>query len=165
MEASVIPGWNDFFVAVAGVAGALVGLVFVALSINLPRIIKMPGVSGRAAETIVLLAGALVGSLVALMPHLSLLDLGLLLLVSSLNAWGWPMAIQMGSILKREYPSPALAAIRVTLYQAAALPGVAGAGLLCAGAPSGIGLFAIGTVLSMLVALFNAWVLLVEILR
>jgi hypothetical protein len=56
VEPSVVAGWSELLTAVAGTAGALVGLVFVALSINLARILALPGVSGRAAETIVLLA-------------------------------------------------------------------------------------------------------------
>jgi hypothetical protein len=48
--------WTDFLVAAAGATAALVGLVFVGLSINLKRILALPGVSGRAAETVLLLA-------------------------------------------------------------------------------------------------------------
>jgi len=48
-------GWTDFLVAAAGATGALVGLVFVGLSINLTRILALPGVSGRAAETVLLI--------------------------------------------------------------------------------------------------------------
>ena len=49
-------GWSNFLVAVAGAAGALAGRVFVSLSINLARILALPGVTGRAAETLILLA-------------------------------------------------------------------------------------------------------------
>jgi hypothetical protein len=52
-------------VASAGTPGALAGLVFVGLSITLGRILQLPGIPGRAGETILLLAAALVGTLLA----------------------------------------------------------------------------------------------------
>src|SRR6185437_11799985 len=71
MENPIVSGWSDFFVAAAGAAAALAGLVFVSISINLSRIIEARGVSGRAAETMVLLSGALASSLITLFPHIS----------------------------------------------------------------------------------------------
>ena len=72
--------WSDFFVAVAGASAALTGLVFVAVSINIERILKLQGVTARALATLLLLLGALVVSLLALAPGLSRVALGLLLL-------------------------------------------------------------------------------------
>ena len=40
--------WTDLFVASAGASAALAGLVFVAVSINVDRILKLEGVPGRA---------------------------------------------------------------------------------------------------------------------
>jgi hypothetical protein len=51
--------WHDFLLALAGAAGVLTGLVFVGVSINLEKIISQPGfgLSGRAAEALILLSG------------------------------------------------------------------------------------------------------------
>jgi hypothetical protein len=40
--------WHDLFVAVAGAAAALAGLVFVAVSINVERILQYKGLPERA---------------------------------------------------------------------------------------------------------------------
>jgi hypothetical protein len=54
--------WESLFVAEAGASAALAGLLFVALSINLERILKGTGLPGRAGEAIVLLLTVLVVS-------------------------------------------------------------------------------------------------------
>jgi hypothetical protein len=54
--------WESLFLAEAGASAALAGLLFVALSINLERILKGAGLPGRAGEAIVLLLTALVVS-------------------------------------------------------------------------------------------------------
>jgi hypothetical protein len=156
-------GWNDFLVATSGTAGALAGLVFVALSINLGRILQLPGISGRAAETIVLLAAALIGALLALVPGQSATRLGLLLLLLWLAAWGLPTVAQIRELLRRHYLRYNV--LRFVLYQAATVPLLL-AGLSLRGyLAGGLAWFALAVVLSIIVALLNAWVLLVEILR
>jgi hypothetical protein len=156
-------GWSDFLVATSGTAGALAGLVFVALSINLGRILQLPGISGRAAETIVLLAAALIGALLALVPGQPAARLGLLLLLLWLAAWGLPTAAQIRELLRRHYLRYNV--LRFVLYQAATMPLLL-AGLSLRGyMAGGLAWFALAVVLSITVALLNAWVLLVEILR
>ena len=165
MENPVVSGWSDFFVAGAGAAAALAGLVFVSISINLPRIIETRGMSGRAAETIILLSGALASSLITLFPHISALHLGLSLLLTTIPTWALPMSIQWRSLRQRSYLNPAQAALRIGLGQAATLPGVWSALSLCGLLPGGLAPLAMAIILSMLVAILNAWVLLIEILR
>ncbi len=60
--------WSDLFVATAGASAALAGLVFVAVSINIERILKFSGLPERALETVLLLLGVLLVSVVGLIP-------------------------------------------------------------------------------------------------
>ena len=165
MENSIIVGWPDFLVATAGATGALAGLVFVAISINLARIIELPGVSGRAAETLILLSGTLAGSLAALIPHMTEKELGCVLLCISIPTWMLPNFVQLRSIKRRTYYRSTHAIVRFILHQVAAFPGVL-TGLSFLGLmPGGLVWFGVGAILSILVAMFNAWILLIEILR
>jgi modulator of FtsH protease len=94
--------------------------------------------------------------------------LGAEVLVVGLAAWGWIVAIQLQ--LLREWGSMRADlrvpfVLRVVLGQVASLPLViAGVAVLWVG-PVGLYWLVAGTVFSILAALFEAWVLLVEINR
>jgi hypothetical protein len=159
MEISVVAGWSDF--TAASTAGALAGLLFVAVSINLSRIIEAPGVSGRAAEAIILLSATLSEALASLVPHLSAAALGLAFAIVSVPAWLAPVVIQIQSIRARTYLKPPYAVVRGVLHQLQCSPRWRYGGCY----RGGILWLAAGAIFSMLVAILNAWVLLVEILR
>ena len=72
--------WSDLFVAAAGASAALAGLVFVAVSINVERILQFAGLPERALETILLLMTVLLVSIVGLVPGQGSTALGLELL-------------------------------------------------------------------------------------
>ncbi len=165
MENSIIAGWSDFLVATAGATAALAGLVFVAISINLARIIERPGITGRAAETLILLSGILAASLAALMPHLTVKELGGILLCISVPTWMLPNLIVILSVKRKTHYHLLDALLRALLHQAAALPGVLTSLSLLGLLHGGLIWFGAGAILSILVAMFNAWVLLIEILR
>jgi len=157
--------WSDFLVAAAGATSALGGLVFVALSINLTRILELPGVSGRAGETLLILGTGLIASLVALVPGIGPSRLGVAFIVLWVPTWGAPTLIQIRAFRQHRYHRLHLAVWRFLLYQFATTP------LLLAGLSlngyfaGGLLWFAAAVVLILIVALFGAWVLLVEILR
>ncbi len=68
--------WQTLFAVQAGAAATLTGLVFVAVSINLPRIIETPGLPGRAAESMLQFLQVFFVSLAILIPQQPLTTLG-----------------------------------------------------------------------------------------
>ena len=162
--------WHDFFLAQAGAAGVLTGLVFVGVSINLQKIVSDPssGLAGRAAEALILLVAVLLASVLGLVPGQGAGLLGAEVLVVGLAAWVWILAIQLPRL--REWGSMRADlrisfVLRVVLGQVGTLAMViAGFAVLWAG-PGGLYWLVAGTLFSIIAALADAWVLLVEINR
>jgi hypothetical protein len=162
--------WHDFFLAQAGAAGVLTGLVFVGVSINLQKIVSDPrsGLAGRAAEALILLVAVLVASVLVLVPAQGADVLGAEVLVVGLATWVWIAAIQLPRMLEWTTMRADLRVsfvLRVVLGQVTALALViAGVALLWVG-PGGLYWLVASTVIAILGALSDAWVLLVEINR
>ena len=162
--------WHDFFLAQAAATATLTGLVFVAVSINLQTIVSDPssGLAGRAGEALILLVGVLTVSVLVLVPAQGSGILGAEVLVVGLAAWVWIVAIQLPRLrewgtMRADLRGPFV--LRVVLGQVATLTLViAGVAVLWVG-PGGLYWLVAGTVFSILAALFEAWVLLVEINR
>jgi hypothetical protein len=158
-----VDGWNDFFVAAAGTASVLAGLLFVGLSINLERLLRVPTLLRRASATIALLGNVIGISLLMLVPTISIrrsgivllaLNVGIAILVGWLSLrsiWMGPPAFRSGQI--------AGAALRIC----ALAPLLIGSILLLGGHTSGLGWLVPGFLLSFAATLFESWVVLVEI--
>ena len=157
--------WHDFGVAAAGSSAALAGLVFVAVSINLDRILTYPWLPDRVGETVVLLVAVLVESLLLLAPGQSRAALGAELMTIGAAAWAAVTATHLRLRRHPTYTTQAQRRVRVVVGQLASLPAlVAGVSLLVHAGGGLYWMFA-GITLSVLAAASNAWVLLIEIAR
>lgn len=155
--------WESFAVAEVGAAAALAGLLVVACSINIGRVIELPSVVSRMAASLVLFTGVLIVGIVLLVPgqdrRLSGVELavvGCVMVAAAARNHGMRAA-------RPEYRRNALGA---ALLATIASLFVVAAGTLYAAATGG-GLYWLfpGVVVAFSVGLFNAWVALVEILR
>lgn len=155
--------WSDLFVAAAGASAALAGLVFVAVSINVDRIIGAPGLPDMALVTLMLLTGVLVVSLFCLVPDQDAETLGTELLVQS-AIW----AVGIGAFVRRSLPrgQPRYRYLsRLVFPLFGTVPYVVGSLLLLSGDAAGMYWVFAGIIGAVIAAVSNAWVLLVEILR
>lgn len=156
--------WSPFFTAQVGASAALAGLVIVAVSINLQRILSLPALTGRAGETLVLLVGALVLSSVMLMPAGPVMLGGAAVVVSAL-VWSACLVIHIGAVSQAAGGTRGLLAARIALTQLTTLAMVAGSAFLLAGNPAGFFWLAAAALFAIVGAVMSTWVLLVEILR
>jgi modulator of FtsH protease len=158
--------WHDFFVAEVGASAALVGLLFVATSINLSRIVKARYLVALAGQTLTILAGVLCVASLALFPDVN--ARGVLFAIAFVAAAMWIIATRLLwtlRLLPAVWRTPQRLASNILLAQSATLPVVIGSVLgLIRGQfyPDAI---AAGIVLALVASLYSAWVLLVEILR
>lgn len=163
--APAIVGWSDFFTGASASSAALLGLLFVALSINLQPILKSRGLTSRASESMLLLGAALVVSLLALMPGITALQFGAPVLATAVVAWSVPMLSQWRAKTMGQHQEFRYEAARFAMRQVATLPLAAGAVLLLARNAEGTAWIAVALILCMVVSLWTTWILLVEILR
>jgi hypothetical protein len=160
-----IAEWSALLAVEAGAAATLTGLVFVAVSINLNRIITIPGLPGRAAESILQFLEVFFISTVALIPGQSERILAVEVLVIGTVLW---IAQMVGLVrylrLRTGHPRSWLLR-RAVLSQLATVPFlIAGVALLLE-APGALYWLVPGFILSFVAGVISAWVLLVEILR
>jgi hypothetical protein len=158
-------GWENFFIAEFGASAVLTGLIFVGVSINLTRILSIPGLANRALLALTLLLAILVVSSLLLVPGQSLLLVGIDVLLTGLAAWTivWMLDISILRSMESRYRRPYV--INMVLSQLAVLLYIiAGITVLVSGA-GGLYWLVPAIILSFIKAILDAWVLLIEINR
>ncbi|HTQ82745.1 MAG TPA: hypothetical protein VMI47_05700 [Pseudolabrys sp.] len=157
--------WSDFFLGEVGAAAALAGLVIVAVSINLQRILAFPQLPGRAGEMLIMLVGALLASSVALLPGQPARIFGWEILTIGAFVTVAPLWIQIRALVAVRDQPLHWWLWRLVIVFLAGLPMIAGGILLIAGDESGVYWVAASVLVIVAATVWNAWVLLVEILR
>ncbi|HEX7279052.1 MAG TPA: hypothetical protein VF255_05430 [Solirubrobacterales bacterium] len=155
--------WSDLFVATAGASAALAGLVFVAVSINVDRILKFRGLPERGLETVLLLLGVLLASIFCLIPGQSEVPLGLELLGLGLVLGA--ITVRLPTVSEGGDQGESLILTRWGLRGLAIVPLLLAGLTMLLEAGGGLYWLVAGVVFAIVAAVANAWVLLVEILR
>ncbi|MEP9378123.1 hypothetical protein ABLE91_15505 [Aquabacter sp. CN5-332] len=156
--------WANFFSAQVGASSALLGLLFVGVSLNLPKILASPGLPNRALLALILLLIVLILSLIFLVPNqgLRLLAVEVLFFAVLMLAVGTAIEISLtkaARVLRKAY------LLNFVLFELSALPYLVAGVLLAMGDAAGVYWLAAGMILSIVKAVTEAWVLLVEINR
>jgi len=162
---SLATDWANFFVAEVGASAALTGLVVVAISVNLSRILAFEQLPGRALEAIVTLAGTLVVTSLGLVPNQPGWLFGAEVFVVGLVAFMVPVGIQLRSLASMRNVTTRKKLTRVVISAVASLAFLGSGVCLMAGLESGLYGLAAGVILSLVAGVWHAWVLLIEILR
>jgi hypothetical protein len=162
---SPLSEWHSLFSVQAGAAATLTGLVFVAVSINLTRILETPGLSGRAAESIVQFLQVFFVCTSTLIPRQPLPALGVEVLAIAIISWGLQVTTQVRYSRSRAGHPLYWLIMRIVQTQLAEVPFFVGGFVLALGSPAGLFWLVPGFVFSFVAGVVNAWVLLIEILR
>ena len=157
------PAWESFAVAEVGAAAALAGLLVVAASINIARIIELPSVVSRLGGTLALFTGVLAVGTELLVPGVERRLLGAAIAVTGAAVAVILVRLRGVENAQVEYRRPSLV-VTVVAVAAALFLAVAGVSY-AAGAGGGLYWLAPGVLLAFGSGLVNAWVALVEILR
>jgi hypothetical protein len=155
--------WGTFFSAQLGASATLAGLLFVSLSINLSDILNSEYLIPRAGKALLTLTGVLFTSSLCLVPRLIWLDwalvcVGTLLLVPL-------VVLQQSASRDNPYVTGVQKFFAWLLTVMSALPVVICGFALHEPQMGGLYWLPVATLFSFASALFDAWVLLVEIKR
>lgn len=159
-----IQSWSGFMSVAAGLAATLSGLVFLAVSINLQQVIRTPGVSTLALESLTQLLGAMIIALLALTPGQTAVMLGAEVTLLTCVLWLLQTKWQL-SFLRQQKRPWRWAANRFFRTQLACLPLFFAGVTLWSGHLKGSFWFAPGMPAAFIAGVTNAWVLLVTIVR
>ena len=158
--------WKDFWVAIAGSAAALTGLIFVGVSISLQRILSHPQLPSRAMQSLLLLLTVLVVATLNLIPGQPQFLVGSEVLIIGILVWAITLRSDLKALPKTDSAEKKYIRQNILLTQFAVIPYIiSGIVILLKGTDYGFYFITPGIILCFIKAVLDAWVLLVEIYR
>ena len=157
--------WNDLYVAVAGAAAALTGLIFVGVSISLTKILSFPTLPNRALVSIILLLSILTFSILLLVPGLNMSLTGCELSIIGLIVWLFVTRIDIRMYRAQEQQYKRRYLLNILFNQLAIIPYIIGGLCILFHREAGLYWIVFSFILSFIKSVLDAWVLLVEINR
>ncbi len=165
MHAYDTAGWLPYFAAMVGAAAALTGLLFVAVSLNLDKILEGPRfLPHRAAETLGILFLVLYASAVTLVPQ-SIRLVGVELLAATVPLQILVLRSQLAHRKERAEDPVLWIVSRMSATAICTVPALLAGISLAAHWGGGLYWLVPATILGIGGAVYSAWVLLVEIVR
>ena len=156
--------WSEFNVAMVGATAALAGLVIVASSVNISEIVKTRSLTARLAAGIAALVLAIVASGLGLIPGISAVWFGTLLIVAAAGAGVFQ--VQATRAIFADHDPAAQAKLVKSIFGFLPIAAyIAGAVAVFGGHPAGLFLIAAGCILAIVTGIVVSWVALVEVLR
>jgi hypothetical protein len=160
----VVETWDSFGVVVGAASGALIGLLFVAISVSGGRIARHPALHVGAARTLVLFGIALVAAILVVTPNQADWALGTELIILGVLAGAALILVGRGRMDVDASPESRLARTldRTTPnLPTCLLTEIAGVTLIAGG--GGLYWLVPAVVLALVSGTLNAWLLLVQI--
>ena len=160
-----VADWEPFYTAQVDAGAALLGLVFVGLSLNLEKILSYPWLPTRALLALMVLMAILIVACLMLIPEQSLTTLGIEIVALGTIFVAIATTLEVVALLKVTLQNRRAFIANLILLELGLLPYIVGGLLLIAGSTSGFYWIAAGVIISFVKAVTDAWVLLVEINR
>jgi modulator of FtsH protease len=157
--------WANFFVAIASASAALTGLIFIGVSISLAKVLSIPGLTGRALGSRILLMTMLVVASLSLVPAQAPAWIGSEFLIVGLIIWIATLSLDIGMLTRAEAAHKKHYRLNILFTQLAVLPYIISGLIIFCNGLHGVYWLVPGIVFSFIKALIDAWVLLVEIHR
>ena len=157
--------WANFFVAQCGASAALLGLLFLSVSLNLSKILASPALPERALTAMALLAAVLIVSSLMLIPGEPRAAYGVEVLCVGVSSFGLIAVFGVRAVRVSLPEFKNRFVVNLLSLSVATLPYLVAGLLLFMGSDAALYWLAAAIVLSFAKSFLEAWVLLVEINR